>query len=164
MKELFIIRHAKSSWSNANLKDFDRPLNERGLRDAPRMGERLQKKNLKPDLIVSSPANRALTTAKTIAEKLSYPSDCIREESLIYGATVNDMIQLLSKTQDKVKRLFVFGHNPTFSSLAEELSNESLGSIPTCAVVALKVPFESWQMLSRGTADLWFYDYPKNKS
>lgn len=162
MKELFLIRHAKSSWSDPSLKDFDRPLNKRGKKDAPRMGERLLKKNLKPDLILSSPANRAINTAKEIAQKLEYPLELIQENQIIYGANATEMIQLLCATKPNVKRLFVFGHNPTISSLAEALSNEPLGDIPTCAVVALKFPFESWEYLSMGTADLWFYDYPKN--
>lgn len=163
MKELFIIRHAKSSWKDSSMRDFDRPLNDRGKKDAPNMGDRLMMKNIKPDLIVSSPANRAKTTANIIAEKVQYGSDKIQYNADIYGASVAEMIKLINRLDDRHQRVFLFGHNPTFTELAEELSNEHFGNLPTCGIVGLQFEFDSWELISSGTGDLLMYDYPKNQ-
>lgn len=163
MKTLFIIRHAKSSWKDTSIRDLDRPLNPRGLRDAPTMGERLFNANHKADLMISSPAKRAIHTAQIIAQKTGYEPAQILKEASIYGANSQQLIELICKTNNEVDTLFIFGHNPSFTYLAEELSNESFGNIPTCGIVALQFPFDQWEYCSRGTADLLFYDYPKNK-
>tara|TARA_B100001109_G_C18864333_1_gene476041 strand:+ start:152 stop:643 length:492 start_codon:yes stop_codon:yes gene_type:complete len=162
LKSLFIIRHAKSSWKDTSISDIDRPLNSRGLRDAPTMGERLFNANYKADLMISSPAKRAIHTAQIIAQKTEYQPSKIQTQASIYGSNSHQLIDLICKTNDDVDTLFIFGHNPSFTYLAEDLSNESFGNIPTCGIVALQLPFDQWRYCSRGTANLLFYDYPKN--
>src|SRR6476659_2397420 len=108
MKTLFLIRHAKSSWDDTALPDKDRPLGDRGRRDAPKMGKRLAKRDVKPDLILSSPARRALTTAESVAKKLDYK---------LTGA-VHDLLNVIHKVGDKLERVMLFGHNPELTELA----------------------------------------------
>jgi len=161
MKELFIIRHAKSSWENSSLRDFDRPLNKRGKRDAPRMAKVLSDMEYNPDLIISSPANRAITTAKTIAKGIDFPQERIQERMEIYGASVSGMLDLINKIDDKHNRVYLFGHNPTFTMLAEFLSGEYFGNLPTCGIIGLGFDFDSWKMISAETGDNFYYGYPK---
>jgi len=161
MKQLVIIRHAKSSWEDSSLKDFDRPLNDRGFHDAPLMAKVLKADQIVPDLTVSSPAKRALTTARFIAEGLDYPKDAIEEELSIYGASVEEMLQLINRLDDQHKTVFLFGHNPTFTALAEFLGDLNIGNLPTCGIVGLRFDLSDWQSVSGGTGTEFFYDYPK---
>ena len=161
MKTLFLLRHAKSSWKERGLSDFDRPLNERGKRDAPAMGERLKARNVKIDLIISSPAKRALNTAKIIAGKIDYPLDSIREERTIYRASIKQMMALISGADDKVEHLLVVGHNPTFTLLTETLCKRDFGNLPTCGIVEMSLDYESWAYCSEGLFNLKSFDYPK---
>ena len=123
MKTLFLIRHAKSSWDDTTLPDKDRPLNDRGRRDAPKMGERLAKRNVKPDLILSSPAVRALRTAEIIAKKLDYRRKIVVNEQL-YAVGADDLLDVIHQLGDKVERVMLFGHNPELTELAHRLSGE----------------------------------------
>jgi len=161
LKKLFLLRHAKSSWKERGLRDFDRPLNSRGRKDAPIMGERLNNRGVQLDLIISSPAKRAITTARIIADKINYSSEKIREVQSIYGASVEEMIQLLAKVENKVDCLMLVGHNPTFTMLAEALSKQHFGNIPTCGIVEMTFNYESWDYSSAGLFDLQLFDYPK---
>lgn len=123
MKTLFLIRHAKSSWDDTALPDKDRPLNDRGRRDAPKMGERLAKRDVKPDLILSSPAVRALRTAEIIAKKLDYRRKIVVNERL-YAVGADDLLDVIHQLGDKVERVMLFGHNPELTELAHRLSGE----------------------------------------
>ena len=123
MKTLFLIRHAKSSWDDTALPDKDRPLNDRGRRDAPKMGERLAKRDVKPDLILSSPAVRALRTAEIIAKKLDYRRKIVVNERL-YAVGADDLLDVIHRLGDKVERVMLFGHNPELTELAHRLSGE----------------------------------------
>lgn len=161
MKELYIIRHAKSSWDNPSLSDFDRPLNSRGERDAPLMGKVLADQKIIPDLIYSSTANRALTTAKTIADKLGVSNEIVLRKDF-YHASESQLLQQINSFDNKANRVFMFGHNPGFTYLAENLTTETFGSIPTCGVVGIRFPFDSWDFVSAETGDVIMYDYPKN--
>src|SRR5262252_314235 len=118
MKSLFIVRHAKSSRDDPTLPDRERPLNDRGRRDAPRMGERLAKQDVKPDLILSSPALRALTTAEIIARKLDYKVKEIVVDERLYAATSDDVLKIIRELGQKSKRVMLFGHNPALAELA----------------------------------------------
>jgi len=112
MKQLTLIRHAKSSWSDPSLGDFDRPLNARGLEDAPRMGAYLKANGCPPvDQIVSSPALRARTTAKLIAEKLGMTNELIVLEPCIYEATLHRLFKLIGALDDAHPHVMLFGHN-----------------------------------------------------
>jgi len=124
MKTLLLIRHAKSSRDDIALPDKDRPLDDRGKRDAPKMGERLAKRDVKPDLILSSPARRALTTAQIIARKLDYKLKDIVVDVRLYAAAVDDLLDVIYGLQDKLERVALFRHNPELTALAHRLSRD----------------------------------------
>ena len=159
-KQLLLVRHGKSDWGDANLRDFDRPLNKRGLENAPEMAERLINKGFKFDLMVSSPAKRAKSTAKFFAE--AYHFDNIRYEELIYEANTTALLKVVNDLNDDAETVIMFGHNPGFTDLANELSDAELYNIPTAGMVLMSFPFDSWKMVSRGTGEMVFFDYPKN--
>ncbi|WP_421943069.1 SixA phosphatase family protein [Pedobacter sp.] len=159
-KQLLLVRHGKSDWGNLDLKDFDRPLNKRGKENAPEMAERLVKRGFKFDLIVSSPAKRAKSTAKFFAE--AYNVDEIKFVEEIYEANSRTLLKVVNDFDDSADTVIMFGHNPGFTDLANELSDADIYNIPTAGMVLMSFPFDSWKMLSKGTGDLVFFDYPKN--
>ena len=116
MKTLVLVRHAKSSWSDPSLDDFDRPLNKRGERNAPEMGRRLGESGLQPDIFVSSPANRARSTAEIIAKELDYPADNIIYHGDLYHASPGDLLEAVRSLGDNIETAFLFGHNPGITS------------------------------------------------
>lgn len=161
MKQLIIVRHAKSDWGNPDLRDFDRPLNKRGKTNAPEMAHRLVKKQIKPKLIVSSPALRALTTAKFFADTWQMPLAEIREEPKIYEASVSTLLKVINNFDNKYDQIAMFGHNPGFTDLLNYL-NGHIYEMATCSVAIVEFPFEDWAMISEGTAKVVLFDYPKN--
>lgn len=161
MKQLIIVRHAKSDWGNPNLRDFDRPLNKRGKTNAPEMAHRLVKKQIKPQLIVSSPALRAITTAKFFADTWQMPLAEILEESKIYEANVDTLLKVINNFDNNYDQIAMFGHNPGFTDLLNYL-NGQIYEMPTCSVAILEFPFEDWAMISEGTAKVVLFDYPKS--
>lgn len=164
MKKLYLIRHAKSSWEDPSLSDFARPLNSRGLKDAPLMAGLLKRKEILPDKIISSPAKRALSTAKIIAEELHFPLKDILKEESIYQGGINELTELVCKLDNQWTTVFVFGHNPGLSYLAEYLSGEHYGNIPTCGITAIEFNVDQWQEVSRSSGTNIFYEYPKKHS
>src|SRR6266545_5000769 len=132
MKTLFLIRHAKSSWDDTALPDKDRPLGDRGRRDAPKMGKRLAKRDVKPDLILSSPARRATATAEIIAKKLDYKLKDIVVDDRLYAGAVHSLLNVIHGLGDKPERVMLFGHNPELTEFAHRLSGE-ITHMPTCA-------------------------------
>jgi len=159
-KQLLLVRHGKSDWGNADLKDFDRPLNKRGKANAAEMAERLLSREFHFDLMVSSPAKRALTTAKYFAE--AYEVEQIQIEKDIYEANTTALLNVVNSLDDGAETVIMFGHNPGFTDFANELSNADIYNIPTAGMVLISFPFDSWKMVSRGTGQLVFFDYPKN--
>jgi phosphohistidine phosphatase len=143
MKTLFLVRHAKSSRDDPTLPDKDRPLNERGLHDASRVGEQLAKRGAKPDLILSSSARRALTTAETVARKLDYRRKDIVVEDRLYAATSDDLLAVVHELDDKAKRVMLFGHNPELTELAHRLSGK-FTNMATCSVAEFAFDITSW--------------------
>ena len=143
MKTLFLVRHAKSSWDDTALPDKDRPLNDRGKRDAAKMGQRLAKIDVKPDLILSSPARRALTTAEIVAKKLDYKLKNILVDDRLYAVDADDLLDVIRKLGDKSKRVMLFGHNPELTELAHRLSSK-ITRMPTCAVAEFTFDAKSW--------------------
>ncbi len=160
MKTLLLIRHAKSSRDDIALPDKDRPLDERGKRDAPKMAERLAKRDLKPDLILSSPARRALTTAQIFARKLDYERKDIVVDVRLYAAAVDDLLEVIYGLQDKRERVALFGHNPELSALAHRLSSE-IADMPTCAVAEFTFNAKAWSNIGKATLEKVTLDYPK---
>ncbi len=162
MKTLYINRHAKSSWANMGMADFDRPLNNRGENDAPMMGKRLKEKGIIPDFVLSSPANRAITTARTIATEIGYSLENIKEDRNIYHASEVSILEIIKQQDDEIASLMIFGHNPGFTDLASILSGRWFDNIPTCGIVALKFEVSKWSEVSAGNGEILFFDYPKN--
>ncbi|QJD31289.1 histidine phosphatase family protein [Methylococcus geothermalis] len=161
MKELLLIRHAKSAWDDPSLTDRDRPLNGRGKRDAAFMGSLLRFRGLEPDRIVSSPARRARKTARLIAGEVGYDKDAIVIEEGVYlggGQAIAALVQTLS---DDDERVYLVGHNPGLSEAASRLTGENLGEMPTCGIVAIEFPVDSWAHVMEGAGRLKFLDYPK---
>ncbi|MFZ6013438.1 MAG: SixA phosphatase family protein [Bacteroidota bacterium] len=167
MKTLYVVRHAKSSWDNPEQADFNRPLNERGKRDAPRMGKRLKEKGIKPDVMMSSPAKRAWSTCKKIAEVIGFPEDKIKSERSLYHASEDDILSVVRNIKDKHDSLMIFGHNPGLTDFVNELMDEEtlvdIGNIPTCGIAAFTFDVESWNEVNWEKGKLIFYDYPKSK-
>ena len=161
MKTLYIVRHAKSSWDERGISDHDRKLNARGLRDAPKMGEVFANKGYRPDIIYSSSANRALTTAKTIAEKIGYPVDDIIITRDIYDATTQDLVSLINKIDDKYNSAMMFGHNPGFTVLVNLLADKYIDNMPTCSAAVLKLNVTSWKDVGSDCGKLAAFEYPK---
>jgi len=162
MKTLYILRHAKSSWEFEELSDHDRPLNKRGRTDAPIIGNELASRNVAPDRIVSSPAVRAISTATLVAKELGYETDDILVDERIYGADKNMLLDVVQETPVEINSIMLVGHNDALSELANLLSPQSVGSIPTTGVVALEFHCESWYDINQANAELLFYDFPKN--
>ena len=161
MKQLTLIRHAKSSWSEPGLTDFDRPLNKRGARDAPMMGERLATAGVHFGRMISSPARRALSTARLIAQSIGYPGEQIETEPLFYEASIHALLDYASRLDDQYTKVALIGHNPSMSLLAHRLCPEAPGDLPTCAIVRLECEIDAWRELSPGQASLLELDYPR---
>jgi phosphohistidine phosphatase len=162
MKTLYLLRHAKSSWSFDELSDQERPLNDRGRDDAPAMGQALAKRRICPDLVVSSPAVRAMSTAVLVAREMQYPHEKIAVESGIYGADMDDLLTIIKDLPDTANSVLLVGHNPTITETANALSPSSINEMPTAAVVCLHFACEHWSEIGKANAEFYFYDYPRN--
>ena len=160
MKTLFLGRHAKSSWDDSGLSDFERPLNDRGERDAPEMGRRLAQKHRTADLILCSAAVRARTTAAILAKEWGYEGDLLLEPKL-YEASSSQMLDFIQELEDEATSALVVAHNPTITWLANLLGNLSIGNVPTCGIVVLKIPCDKWSEVEAGLAELIEFDFPK---
>lgn len=161
MKTLYLVRHAKSSWKYPELTDFDRPLNKRGKRDAPEMGRRLKDRDIMPDLMLSSPANRALTTCREIARQIDFPKSGIQTDAGIYHAGTSTLLAIIRKTPGSIDSLMMFGHNPGFTDFANQLAGTDIFNIPTCGIFACSFDVDEWQNVAEGKGRMIFYDYPK---
>ena len=162
MKTLFLVRHAKSSRDDPTLPDKERPLNDRGRRDAPKMGKRLAKRDVRPDLILSSPAVRALATAEIVAKKLDYAIKDIVVDGRLYGADPNDLLDVIRELGEKPKRVMLFGHNPELAELAHRLSSTII-EMPTCAVAEFAFDIKSWSDVGQRTPAKAVLHYPKQR-
>jgi len=161
LKYLFLTRHAKSSWSNPGLTDIDRPLNERGNRAAPFMGRLIADKGEKPELLISSPANRALSTAKAFGLAMGLVENGIIIDRTIYGAGTQQLLELVQNQDDLYKSIMLFGHNPTFTSFVNLLTGSNIMNVVTSGVVRIDFKFSSWTDIDFGSGRLAYYEYPK---
>lgn len=162
MKKLLLVRHAKSSWDDIMQKDFDRPLNERGHRDAPAMARRLLKEDVNIDLLITSPALRALTTAEYFAEAFDMKKKHVLQEPSLYLAEPKNFFDAISKLPDDPKTVAIFSHNPGITEFCNQLCNTRLDDMPTCAIFAVKADIKSWSEFAKAEKKFWFFDYPKN--
>jgi phosphohistidine phosphatase len=161
VKILYLARHAKSSWGDYSLKDFDRTLNDRGLRDAPAMGRVLRGMGQTPELIVTSPAIRALTTARLLAESMGLAEAAVVEVKKLYSAPAETILEVVNELGDEYARAMVVGHNPGMTMLAGELSRGGVGHMPTCSVASFEIPVSSWMEVRAGRGRLRFFETPK---
>lgn len=162
MKTVILVRHAKSSWNNPVLRDFDRPLNERGKQDAPLMAKRLCARSLGPQRVLCSPALRTVSTAEVFANQLSIPRGLMHLEQQIYQAGHHQLLQLLRQQDDKVDVVMLVGHNPGLTDLFNSLSaNASIDNLPTCCVAQLTFATDSWAQLAPAGGELQHIDYPR---
>lgn len=164
MKYLYFMRHAKSSWHNPRLPDIERPLNDRGKEDAPKMGNYLITKGIKPDLLLSSPAKRAITTATIMAETIKYPVQDIIQDNDLYAFTydISDILEvILTYAKPSHTSILVFGHNPTLTRMANELGDYYFENIPTCGFFGLTFNIDSWDDIMHSKGKLVLYMFPK---
>jgi phosphohistidine phosphatase len=160
MKTLFLVRHAKSSRDDPSLADRDRPLDDRGKKDAPMMGRRLAKRGVKPDLLVASPALRAQTTAQLIAEEVGYKRKAIEVDDRLYASSANDLLAVIRALDSRVDNVMLFGHNPEFSDLAHRLSGQFV-DMPTCAVAEFGFDTKAWTDIGMVKPARVTLDFPK---
>ena len=159
MKKLYIIRHAKSSRSDETLEDFERPLNKRGKENAPMIGERLKEKGIMPDIIISSPAKRAKSTAEMIAKEIGYEKRVLFDEN-IYEASVDELRKILTCINDENSAAFLVGHNPSLNDLANYYVHHE-ENIPTCGIVEVEFECNKWADIEPKNAKLISFEYPK---
>jgi phosphohistidine phosphatase len=163
-KELLLVRHAKSSWDDPYLDDYDRPLNERGLRNALEMGKRLQEWSIRPDAWISSTALRAITTAQMIAEEIGFPQDQIQRSRDLYHASATELQGFIAGLDDEIDTVALFGHNPGMTSLVANLYGLPIDNLPTCGVVHLQFNENTWSAVSSVPPARAYFDFPKNES
>ena len=161
-KQLLLIRHAKSDWDDLSLRDFDRSLNKRGHQNAPEMVNRMVKQQIIPELIVSSPALRAITTAKYFADTWRVDPLEIKQESTIYEANVQALLNVVNQLDNNVNHVALFGHNPGLTDFANYLSDANIYNMPTCSIVIIEFPADNWNEISADTGKVVLFDYPKN--
>ncbi len=161
MKTLYLVRHAKSSWKYPNLDDFERPLNKRGRKNASFMGSILKKLKVAPDLVISSPANRAATTARIIADTIDYPLEKIHYNETIYGSSEYELIQVIQQLDDAVTEAMLVSHNPALTDLANTIANTAISNIPTCGVFSVNLNISSWAKIGEQRGKLKFFEFPK---
>lgn len=161
MKRLTLVRHAKSSWKDASLSDFERPLNARGERDAPRMGARLAAAGFRPERLVSSPARRARATAQSLAAAIGYPEGEIVFEPQLYDATPDALLAVIRALPADAAHVALVAHNPGLTDLSNRLSDVHIDDIPTTGVVQLELAVEAWERVEPRCGRLLDFDYPK---
>lgn len=142
MKKLLLLRHAKSSWADATLTDFERPLNERGRLAAPLVGKFMRERQLNPDLVISSPAKRTRETIALVMEAAHIETE-LRYDERIYEASVGNLLEVVSQIEDDKREVLLVGHNPGFENLLESLTGES-ERMPTAALARIILNAEKW--------------------
>jgi phosphohistidine phosphatase len=163
VKSILIIRHAKSSWAEIGQRDFDRPLNERGLRDAPKMAKRLIQRNITIDLFISSTANRALTTTKLMMREMKMGEKQLIVKPDLYHAPPSMILSSIQESDDRNQTIAVVCHNPGITQFANMIEGLSIDNVPTCAVLALKTNVKEWKDVEIKNLSFEFFDYPKNQ-
>jgi len=161
MKTLFLIRHAKSDWNDYEFNDFERPLNQKGLRNAPLMAQRLKLLNVPVERILASPATRAIHTAQIFAEFLDYPVQKIIKVPELYQADTKTFLQTINQLPQEAETVMIFGHNPTITDMIEYLADHKIDKLPTTGIAMIAFDLEDWKMVSRDSGELKMLDYPK---
>ena len=163
MKALLLVRHAKSSWTSDADTDIERPLNERGKNDAPKMARRLEKKNIDIDALVTSPATRAKKTACLFLEELGLKKKKLREEAELYEAGTQNFLNVIKQLDNDDNVVALFSHNPGITDFVNTLTVETkVDNMPTCSIFAVRAEINSRQEFEEAKKELWFFDFPKN--
>lgn len=162
MKKLYLVRHAKSSWREEGAHDMDRPLKGRGIRDAHNTSRWLMEEGYQPELIISSPATRALHTALIFAKNLNCAYNEIRIEKKIYEASTKEIVEVIQSLDNRYKSVMIFGHNPTITNFVNKRIDHRIDNVPTTGVACLKFDMDNWLDLNN-EAELLFFDYPKRR-
>ena len=160
MKNLYLIRHAKSDWSDGSQSDFERGLNTRGKKAILIMAKALKEKKIMPDLILCSSAKRTKLTAKGLAKEIGY-SGKIKYIDALYMAEPETIQELIKDINNTVNTLFIVGHNPETTELSNMLINDYIDNVPTLGIVALKLPIDDWKAFKFGKGEMQFFIYPK---
>ena len=161
LRNICFVRHAKSSWDNPGLSDIERPLNSRGLRDAPFMARKMKELHVVPDLIVTSPAQRALSTARFFADEFNMPDAEFMIVDEIYGAGPYEIVDVVHHMPDEKFSIFLFGHNPTMTMLTNMFAGVRIDNVPTCGISQAKTMVDSWKKFSPNTSAFVSFYYPK---
>lgn len=164
MKELILIRHAKSDWANEAIKDIDRHLNDRGYADAYQLSQWYKSEFTLPDLLLSSPATRAINTAFIFARTFGIPEAQVMVNGDLYESTMQDYLEIISKLDKKNNRVMLFGHNPAITNLTNELNKDLLfENVPTCGIIKIGFPYENWkEVADKKQGQLLLNKFPKS--
>jgi phosphohistidine phosphatase len=163
MKTIYAVRHAKSSWGDFTLPDFERPLNDRGKNDAPAMAQRLLKRNASIDAFISSPAKRAFSTCKLFCREYNYPVEKIISVDELYHAPKQIFYEVITKIDDACESAAVFSHNPGITDFVNSLGLDVvIDNMPTCAVFAVSAQIITWKDFEKADKTFVFFDYPKS--
>ena len=164
MRRITLLRHAKSDWDTPSLNDFDRPLNQRGERDAELIGQRLNSNGVRPSLILCSDAKRAITTARMIAQEIAYPGEFIQPVNALYLASPATIIEVLRREGEDYSDIMLIGHNPGLTDLANLICDSKTDNLPTCGVYAVDVDIDDWADLENTQGTLNYFEYPKKQA
>lgn len=160
-RTLILLRHAKSSWKDSSLNDIQRPLNKRGNRDAPKMGEHMAEQNILPEVIFSSPGLRALTTARLISVKIGIEPSNIKVDDNIYTFNFKELLGVIKSLDEGYNKVLIVGHNPAITDLTNYLSGSKIDNVPTCGLAVVEFSGKKWTEVSKKDGKLSSFDYPK---
>ena len=163
MKQIFIIRHAKSSWAEIGQRDFDRPLNERGIRDAPEMAKRLAQRNISIDTFISSAANRALMTTQLMMMEMKMTDDQLMVIPELYHAPPSVILSSIQQCDNRHHTIAMVCHNPGITEFANLIKGLSIDNVPTCGILSLNTDVKNWEDVTIKNLRFAFFDYPKNQ-
>ncbi|MCX7798288.1 MAG: histidine phosphatase family protein [Melioribacter sp.] len=161
MKNLFLVRHAKSSWEDPSLSDVERPLNKRGKRDAPFMGNLLKSKGFLIEAVYTSNAKRALMTAESFLKELNLDKNKLIVDENIYEAGIKELNNVVNNILEKFNSVILVGHNPGLTAFANFLGDKYIDNIPTCGIVGIEFQVKSWKEIERGKGKTFLFEYPK---
>ena len=162
-RRLFIIRHGKSSWDFDGLADVDRPLAKRGLRNAEEMAKRLMDKNLVPQLLLTSPASRALYTALIMSRTWDLGPEQLQIRETLYTSSMKDIVKVVASVSAEQTSLAIYGHNPGFTAYGNTFLKFPLDNLPTAGVVVVTLDSKSWSGIGKKHVKETYVDYPKRK-
>ena len=164
-KTIVLMRHAKSSWGNRELTDFERPLNARGKKAAPFMGRKLSGHDLNISQFISSPSNRTMQTAKRICKEIAYDFSKVLFKDSIYQASTKNLLNVINGVDNEHDTIILLGHNPAITYLVNALQDESyITNVPTCGMVSITFALDVWGDIGHGKGILSFYEYPRKYS